>query len=537
LSVGADSVLVMEIDVVGPWCGGVPPWLDAVFEGDLLAASDVEVLPVWDDVEVTVAELLVQVAAMAPGGAAISLLTSLSGRVLSADEKLTVVQLWQPLLAWAAGAETAAWLDFAGPETPADTGADPDRPAYATFTTAELAAGELGPALGCSTEFAQTRIAAARQLGAGGRFARVGDLLRAGQLSEYKTRLLLGELVVLAPPVAEAVQDAVLDRAGGLGPVELKRLVRRTGKRLAGTRDPEAVLTAFVAAQRSRRVWFDTDTVDGLVFLGAHLPPVEALAIQQLLNRDAGGRDCFDGRSHDEREADALMARLLGAQPAGGTSTDPDQPHRRGRGNRGRRGRTPTGTATGTATRAQVPVRPKIQLNVLVPLSTLLGGTDHPGELAGFGDLPPAVVRSLAADAQWRRWLYDDADGQLLDQGTQHYTPNAELDRLVRARDPQCRFPYSTRSSTHADLDHIEPFDTTGNGQGGSTSAANLAPLSRFPHRLKTHGGHTLRALGNGVLDWTTALGRTYRTRPHDYRPDPGTNTRHDQDGDDPPGV
>jgi hypothetical protein len=182
-----------------------------------------------------------------------------------------------------------------------------------------------------------------------------------------------------------------------------------------------------------------------------------------------------------------------------------------------------------------VPVRPKIQLNVLVPLSTLLGGTDHPGELAGFGDLPPAVVRSLAADAQWRRWLYDDADGQLLDQGTQHYTPNAELDRLVRARDPQCRFPYSTRSSTHADLDHIEPFDTTGNGQGGSTSAANLAPLSRFPHRLKTHGGHTLRALGNGVLDWTTALGRTYRTRPHDYRPDPGTNNSHDQDGDDPP--
>jgi hypothetical protein len=396
-------------------------------------------------------------------------------------------------------------LDFAGPETPADTGADPDRPAYARFTTAELAAGELGPALGCSTLFAQTRIAAARQLGAGGRFARVGDLLRAGRLSEYKTRLLLGELDLLAPPVAEAVQDAVLDRAGGLSPVELKRLVRRTGKRLAGTRDPEAVLTAFVAAQRSRRVWFDTDTVDGLVFLGAHLPPVEALAIQQLLNRDAGGRDCFDGRSHDEREADALMARLLGAQPAGGTSTE----------------------AT----------NPKIQLNVLVPLSTLLGGTDHPGELAGFGDLPPAVVRSLAADAQWRRWLYDDADGQLLDQGTQHYTPNAELDRLVRARDPQCRFPYSTRSSTHADLDHIEPFDTTGNGQGGSTSAANLAPLSRFPHRLKTHGGHTLRALGNGVLDWTTALGRTYRTRPHDYRPDPGTNNSHDEDGDDPPGV
>jgi hypothetical protein len=182
---------------------------------------------------------------------------------------------------------------------------------------------------------------------------------------------------------------------------------------------------------------------------------------------------------------------------------------------------------------------------VLVPLSTLLGGNDHPGELEGFGDLPPAIVRSLAGDAAWQRWLYADADGHLLDLGKYRYHPTPELDRLVRARDPQCRFPYSTRSSTHSDLDHHEAFDTTGNGQGGSTSADNLGPLSRFPHRLKTHAGHRLKALGNGIRDWTTPLGRTYRTRPHDYRPDQGTNNRqnnshnngHDNGGDDPPGT
>jgi hypothetical protein len=102
----------MEIDAVDGWCGGVPPWLDAVPDGDLVfegdVATDCEVAvrdavdfdlatgdlatgdlaadwPVWDDVEVadllaaglgpelpqvtpaSVAELLVQVAAMGPG--------------------------------------------------------------------------------------------------------------------------------------------------------------------------------------------------------------------------------------------------------------------------------------------------------------------------------------------------------------------------------------------------------------------------------------------------------------------------------------
>ena len=362
---GTPSVLVMEIDAVDDWQGGAPPWLDAVFEGDVLDGCEGEAPSAWDDAEiaglrrrrsagcrrgaltaaglgpelpqvrpVSVAELLVQVAAMPPGGAAISLLKSLSGRELTADERLTVVQAWQPLLAWAAGAETSAWLAFAGPELPSDTQPDPDTAAYARFTTAELAAAELGPALGSTVGFALTRIAKARALGDGGRFTRVGDLLRAGQLSDYKTRLLLEELELLEPPIADGVQDVILGTAGGpgrageLGPTELKRLVRRTGKRLVGRRDPEAVLASFVAAQRTRRVWFDTDTVDGLVFLGAHLPPVEALAIQQLLHHDAGGRDCFDGRSHDEREADALMARILGAQPAGQTA-DAGIPHRR----------------------------------------------------------------------------------------------------------------------------------------------------------------------------------------------------------------
>ncbi|MDX6209711.1 MAG: hypothetical protein QOE24_2102 [Frankiales bacterium] len=485
----------MELAEDEQWFGGVPPWLDAVGAGDVLTASDLAWQLDWDDLELAdaagqslPAEILVQVAAMRPGGEAITLLESLSERQLTADQRLTVVQLWQPLLAWAAGAETSAWLDFAGPETPADITADPVTPDYASFTSAELAAAELGPALGCTVDFAKKRIGTARQLGEGGQFARVGGLLREGVLSDYRCRLLLSELVLFEPAIAERVQDVVLDRAAALSPTTLKRLVRRTGKRLVGSRDPEQVLESFVAAQRTRRVGFSPDVEDNLVLMWAYLPPLQALAIQQHLERAAGGRDNFDGRSVDERRADYLTSCILGS--------DPDRP--------------------------RLPLAPTVQLNVLVPLSTLLDKDDHPGELGGFGDLPPAIVRSLASDAKWRRWLFDDADGHLIDLGKHRYTPDAELGGYLKARDPICRFPHSTRSSANADLDHVEAFDRTGSGHGGSTSAENMTMLSRFPHRLKTHAGHKLTALGKGILSWTTPLGRVYRLRPHDYRPDHG---------------
>ncbi|MDX6209182.1 MAG: hypothetical protein QOE24_1573, partial [Frankiales bacterium] len=55
---------------------------------------------------------------------------------------------------------------------------------------------------------------------------------------------------------------------------------------------------------------------------------------------------------------------------------------------------------------------------------------------------------------------------------------------------------------------------------GGPTSAGNLACLSRFAHRAKTHGHYRTRQDPDGTLHCTTPLGRTYTTQPWDYRPD-----------------
>lgn len=73
----------------------------------------------------------------------------------------------------------------------------------------------------------------------------------------------------------------------------------------------------------------------------------------------------------------------------------------------------------------------------------------------------------------------------------------------------------------HDDLDHTQPFHHDPTSQtGGATSAGNLAELCRRNHRAKTFLGFTYRHLGKGVLEWTTPVGRTYRTHPHNYAAD-----------------
>ncbi|WP_447646826.1 DUF222 domain-containing protein [Nocardioides zeae] len=65
------------------------------------------------------------------------------------------------------------------------------------------------------------------------------------------------------------------------------------------------------------------------------------------------------------------------------------------------------------------------------------------------------------------------------------YTPPDRIADHVRARWPRCVFPYCTRSSRTADLDHCEAYDH--HGPPGQTSTANLFPLCRRHHRMKTH--------------------------------------------------
>jgi hypothetical protein len=84
----------------------------------------------------------------------------------------------------------------------------------------------------------------------------------------------------------------------------------------------------------------------------------------------------------------------------------------------------------------------------------------------------------------------------------------------VRLLHPVELFPYGTRETSRTiDLDHIEPYDPL--GPPGQTSTTNLAPLSRFGHRVKTHArGWNVRRLDHKTLEWTTPHGFVFEVGP-----------------------
>jgi hypothetical protein len=151
--------------------------------------------------------------------------------------------------------------------------------------------------------------------------------------------------------------------------------------------------------------------------------------------------------------------------------------------------------------------RRPITINVTIDLPTLLGLSENPGQLAGYGAIPASVARALASDGKWRRFITDPQTGVLLDYGRQTYEPPQGLIDFLIARDRTCRFPGCRRSAALSDLDHAQSWE-----DGGTTSLDNLGALCRRHHQLKTHGGWKIESRADGSCTWTSPLGKIYQT-------------------------
>jgi hypothetical protein len=84
----------------------------------------------------------------------------------------------------------------------------------------------------------------------------------------------------------------------------------------------------------------------------------------------------------------------------------------------------------------------------------------------------------------------------------------------VRLRIPAEVFPYSANLSRRKDLDHTVPYlPPDQGGPPGQTGIGNLGPLSRYGHRVKTHGrGWRHHQPVPGVFLWRTPHGYWFRT-------------------------
>ena len=100
------------------------------------------------------------------------------------------------------------------------------------------------------------------------------------------------------------------------------------------------------------------------------------------------------------------------------------------------------------------------------------------------------------------------------------YETPAPMRDAVQLRNPACIAPWGTNTSRTKDMEHVIPYvPPADGGPPGQTSPDNLAPLSRFPHRVKTHGAWTLRQTGPGAYEWRSPHGYRFAVDQHGTRP------------------
>lgn len=147
---------------------------------------------------------------------------------------------------------------------------------------------------------------------------------------------------------------------------------------------------------------------------------------------------------------------------------------------------------------------------VTVPVLTLLGASEEPGTLEGYGPIDADTARRLAGHApSFTRILTHPETGVVLSVGRDRYSVPRDLRDWLRIRDETCRFPGCSRSALHCDLDHAEDWQ-----YDGRTENTNLAYLCRSRHRLKHNTTWKVAHARDGTAHWTSPSSRHHRTEP-----------------------
>ncbi len=142
-------------------------------------------------------------------------------------------------------------------------------------------------------------------------------------------------------------------------------------------------------------------------------------------------------------------------------------------------------------------------------------GDVHPvARFEGVGPITATAAADLLRSCQVTVKPVIDLAGQV---PVEAYETPDRLREALWLRHPTEVFPYGTHPSRGTDVDHTTPYrrqpeaGTETGRRPAQTRSGNLGPLSRFPHRLKTHGGWHCMQLRPGVYDWHSPHGYHYR--------------------------
>ena len=388
------------------------------------------------------------------------------------------------------------------------------------------------------------------------------EALEAGSISWQHARIMVDETANLDAAGAAALEAHFLDPeapdpargcpAGELVPGRFRAKARTWRER----HHPVSIEKRHQRCVADRRVEFVPDR-DGMAWLNAYLPADTAAGIWERTTAAARALQGPDeSRTLPQLRADVAASLLLNSgladsgtgtpaggtgTPAGGTGTPAgrNQPADRNPRRRGVRRRVDgviSGGLAGPGRCGGVPV-PRAQVLVTVPVMSLLGASDEPAMLDGYGPIPPSMARRLVADGadSFYRVLIDPRDGAPLEIGRTSYRLKKAQRQWLRLRDGRCPFPGCNNPSLDNEADHLLAW-----ADGGTTGIANLGqpcretPPPQTPHRLDTHRRQQRRPAGVDLTVrtalperapglGTTPLARLYAHRyGHRHRHTPG---------------
>jgi hypothetical protein len=311
--------------------------------------------------------------------------------------------------------------------------------------------------------------------------------LETGVLTEWRATLIVRESACLDVADRRALDvELCSDRNGleGMGDARLAAAAKAIAYRL----DPHAVVDRAAKAETERTVSI-RPAPDTMTYLTALLPVAQGVSVYAALRRVAD--ICADGRSRGQVMADALVERVTGRSAA---------------------------------------VATPIAVNLVLSDETLLGRSNTPADISGYGPVPAAVARGLisraAGDersrATLRRLYARPTSGALVAMESRARLFPRGLATFIRFRDQRCRTPYCDAPIRH--LDHARP-----QAAGGPTNADNGLGLCERCNYVKEVAGWVVRPQVAGtdrhVAEFTTPTGAAYRSG---APPLPGSTVRMD---------
>jgi hypothetical protein len=321
--------------------------------------------------------------------------------------------------------------------------------------------------------------------------------LQAGTISWQHARVMVDETTTLDPDGAAALETHFLDpdapnpaRGCPAGEMPASRF-RHKARMWRERHHTESIEKRHAKGVLDRRVEFTPDK-DGMAWLSAYLPAATATAIWNRTTAVARGLQGPDEtRNLPQLRADAYAAALLGV--GNGRSIGDG-------GDAGNPGKVPT---------------PRAEVLVTVPVFALLGATEEPAMLDGYGPIPPSMARDLVANGadSFHRVLVDPRDGAALEIGRASYRPTKAMRNWLRMRDGRCPFPGCSNHSLDNEADHIVAWQ-----KGGTTGVSNLGQPCPKHHRLRhTSSWRPTPATKNESPGWISPSGRHYKSEHQDW--------------------